>query len=179
MFASRLRRWAPTRVNLWFDLAIFLAALFAPAVFFTGKSIHEWLGIGLATAIIAHLLLHWQWLVQVTRRFFGRMQASARLNYVVNSLFFVDMTIIIFTGLMISEVALPFFGIQLQADRSWRQLHVLASDLMAFILAAHVALHWKWIGNTGNRYLLQPLFSPFRRLVSQGKRAAVREGGAA
>lgn len=107
------RRWSSNKVNLWFDIAIFIAALLAPVMTFTGLAIHEWLGIGLGLAIVTHLLLHWQWIAQTTKRFFGRTNWTARLNYLVNSLFFIDLTIIVVTGLLMSEVALRQLGITL------------------------------------------------------------------
>jgi hypothetical protein len=177
--SQRPRRWNLTRVNLWFDLAIFVAALFAPALFLTGLTVHEWLGIGLGVAIIVHLLLHWQWLAQVTRRFFHRIPGAARLNYLVNALFFVDMAIIIFTGIMISRQALPAFGIQLPRSTLWEPLHILAADFMVFILALHVALHWKWLLNTANRYMLQPALHPLRRLTGHSESPRLHEEGVA
>jgi hypothetical protein len=176
---SQTRRWNLTKVNLWFDLAIFVAALVAPAMRLTGLLIHEWLGIVLGIAIIGHLLLHWQWIVGVTRRFFGKTTWSARINYILNSVFFVAMTLIIFSGIMISKVALPQLGIQLSSDMNWRMLHTLAGDVMVFVLAAHVALHWKWILNTTNRYMLQPWWRPLRRAVRTQQPAQIEEEGVA
>ena len=79
-----------------------MAALLAPALFLTGLTIHEWLGIGLGLAVIVHLLLHWSWIVQVTKRFFGRTTWTSRINYALNILFFIALTVFIFTGLLIS-----------------------------------------------------------------------------
>ena len=73
-------RWNPTKTNFWFDIAIFAAALFAPAVAFTGLAIHEWLGIGLALAVGTHLLLHWQWISQMTKRPAGRATRMGRVE---------------------------------------------------------------------------------------------------
>src|SRR5262245_20173281 len=69
-------------VNLIVDSAIFIAFLVAMAPRFSGMVIHEWLGIAFGAAIVTHLLLHWQWLVEVTNRFFGKAQWSARINYI-------------------------------------------------------------------------------------------------
>jgi hypothetical protein len=176
MHSSKSRKWNYTKLNCWYDLAIFVAALLAPALFLTGLTIHEWLGIGLAIAVIAHLLLHWSWIVQITRRFFARTQWSARINYVLNLAFFIDMTVIIFTGLLISKVALPMFGIAAQSGFQWRALHTLSSDAMIFILALHVALHWKWILSASQRYLLQPVLRPVRRLATRPAHESLDEG---
>src|SRR5215213_8607455 len=76
------------KLNLFVDIAIFLAFLVAMAPRFSGIAVHEWLGIAFGAAIVTHLLLHWQWLVEVTKRFFSKAQWSARINYILNLLLF-------------------------------------------------------------------------------------------
>lgn len=139
------------RTNLLIDIAIFLAALVAMAPKFSGVAIHEWLSIALGAAIVTHLLLHWQWIVEVTQRLFRGAQASARVNYLLNALLFVDMTVIIFTGLMISRVALPLIGIRTGESGVWHGLHTQSANAFLLLLGLHIALHWSWIVNTVKR----------------------------
>jgi hypothetical protein len=139
--------------NLALDGALFVAFLVATAPRFTGIAIHEWLGIALSAAVVTHLVIHWSWIIGVARRFFNRTTGSARLNYALNTLLFVVFTTIIFTGLMISETALPWIGIRFEPDRFWRQLHHLASDVAVFLIGVHVALHWRWTVNATRRLL--------------------------
>lgn len=162
MQAQKKRKLGITRTNLLVDIAIFAAFLMALDPRTTGFAIHEWLSIALAGALIVHLLLHWQWLAAVTRRFLGRLAPQQRLNYIVNTILFIDVTLIIFSGLMISEHALPLLGIATQHGGVWRSLHGQASDWAVFILGLHVALHWKWIASTISRYVLRPLGSALR-----------------
>jgi len=142
-----------TTINLALDSAIFGAFLAATAPRLTGIAIHEWLGIAFGVAIMTHLLLHWQWIIEVARRFFGKVTWTARVNYVLNTLLFIVMTIIIATGLMISEAALPLLGFQLPHDHIWSQIHRLASDAAVLLIGFHVALHWRWIVNSTRRLL--------------------------
>ncbi len=158
--APARRRTSPVKVNYLVDLAIFIAFLFALDPRSTGMAIHEWLGIAFGAAIVTHLLLHWKWLVASTRRLFGKLPWATRVNYILNTLLFVAMTIIVLSGIMMSEVALPALGIQLQSGGAWHQLHSLASDAALYLLALHVALHWKWIVNTTKRYVISPLVAP-------------------
>lgn len=148
-----------TKINYLLDIAIFSAFLVAMEPRLTGIAIHEWLSIAFEGTIIVHLLLHWKWLVSTTRRFWGKVARQARLNYILNTLFFIDMTLIIFTGLMISEAALPLLGIRFAPNFLWRRLHSLTADAGVFILGLHAALHWKWIINTTKRYLVKPVLS--------------------
>jgi hypothetical protein len=146
-----------TKVDLLVDAAIFVAFLITTAPRFSGIAIHEWLSLAFGAAIIVHLLLHWQWIIGVTKRFFGKVQPAARINYLLNALLFIDVTLIIFTGVMISEVALPAFGLPTDRGGAWRILHSLTSDIAVILTGAHVALHWSWIVKTTRRYLIEPI----------------------
>jgi hypothetical protein len=149
------------KTDLLVDSSIFLAFLVLMDPRSSGIAIHEWLSLAFAAAAILHLLLHWKWIVSTTRRFLGRVPRQARLNYLLNSLLFIDMTLVIFTGLMISEVALPSLGISFGRSFQWRALHSLTANFSIFLLGLHVALHWRWILETLKRYLVRP-FLPAR-----------------
>lgn len=145
-----------TIINFVLDSIIFLAFLATTAPRLTGLAIHEWLSIAFGAAIITHLLLHWNWIVQVARRFFGKVTWASRVNYLLNTVLFISLTVIIFTGLMISEVALPLFGIRLGRNALWLLLHREATDVMVLTLGLHMALHWRWIVNTTGRVFGAP-----------------------
>ena len=155
------------RLNLWLDLGLFAAIMLALAPNFTGLSVHEWLGIGLGVGLVIHLLLHWQWIMAVGRRFFSRLPAATRFNLLLNAALFSDVVILVFTGLMISREALPLLGLSLEGGRQWSGLHKLAADLSLALTGLHVAVHWKWILNAGKRYLVSPLAGLFRRPAPQ------------
>jgi hypothetical protein len=125
-----------------------LAFVAAINLHLTGKMIHEWLGIALGAVVITHLLLHWQWIVKITRRLFGRVTAKARLKYVVNLLFFIAVVVVIFTGIMISESVVPSLGLSLGHSMLWKRVHTTASDIVLILIGVHVALHWRWVVNT-------------------------------
>ena len=72
---------ANTKTNLILDITIFTAFLVAANPSLTGNTIHEWLSLSFAAAIITHLLFHWKWLVKVTTGFFKKFFHQSRLNY--------------------------------------------------------------------------------------------------
>lgn len=150
------RKSNPTRTNLLLDAAVFVAFLLALDPRLTGIALHEWLSLAVAAAVVTHLVLHWNWIVQVTRRFFGRTSGAARLNYAVNALFFLDLTLIMLSGVMISQAILPFFGLSAAGGSFWLILHSLSADWAVIIVAVHVALHWKWIVNAVRRTVWRP-----------------------
>lgn len=163
MSRSASRPGHATAVNLWLDLALFAAMLLALAPAFTGLAIHEWLSLALAVTVIAHLLRHWSWLSAIGRRFLGRLPGPARLNALLNLAFFIDLTLIMFTGVVISREALPWLGLPTSPSPLWSSLHRLTADLSVFIVGLHLAVHWKWLVSAGRRYLINPLFTLGRR----------------
>ncbi len=147
-----------TKTNLTLDLTIFAAFLVIANPRFTGNSIHEWLGVSFAAAIVTHLLFHWDWIVKVGAEFFKKLIHQSRLNFVVDSLFFIAMTGAMLSGLMISKDVLATLGINLgEVSRSWRSIHSFSADASLVFLAIHTALHWKWITTNFTRYIVNPV----------------------
>jgi hypothetical protein len=146
-----------TKTKLIIDVIIFIAFLIAMDPHSSGIAIHEWLATSLIAALVAHLLLSWNWITQVTRRFLSKTNAQSRLNYILNWLLFIDGTVIMLSGFMISESVLPFLGITLPHNFTWRSLHDLSANLFLFLLGLHTALHWNWIVDAFKRYIFQPV----------------------
>ncbi len=163
---QKARKTSRTLINLLVDLAIFVAFLVAMDPRLTGIAVHEWLSIAFGAAIISHLLLHWSWLVATTRRIFTTAPRQARINYVLNTLLFIDVTLLVFTGLMISKIALPQLGITLAPGMLWRSVHTLTADAAVFIVGLHVALHRGWITKSVGRYVVTPITDGLRQLAA-------------
>lgn len=138
-------------VNLAVDIVIFLFFLVVEAPKFSGLPVHEWLGIAIGAGVLTHVLLHWSWIIEISRRLFGKAQTIARINYVLNLLLFLAIVTIIFTGLMISETVMPLLGITVAKNNLWRGVHTTAANLFILLVALHVALHWQWFVNLVRR----------------------------
>ena len=153
----------PTKIKLWMDILIFIAFLIAMEPHSSGLAIHEWLTLSLLAAMMVHLLLSWEWITETTGRFLHKMGLQNRINYVLNWLLFIDGTLLMVSGIMISQVAIPGMGIQLPPGFAWRRLHDMSANFVLILLGVHTALHWGWIVNTFSRYIIQPvgrLFTP-------------------
>jgi hypothetical protein len=150
-----------TRTKLWMDLLIFLAFLVAMDPRSSGVAVHEWLALSMLAALTIHLLLSWDWIINISQRFLGRLGLQNRINYILNWLLFIDGTLLIVSGVMISRVAMPYLGIHLPEGFAWRGLHSLSANFALIILGLHTALHWGWVVNTFSRYLIQPVVRLF------------------
>ncbi len=145
------------KINLFIDIGIFGVFLIAANPNLTGLGWHEWLGVALAGTLIIHLLLHWRWIATVSLHFFRQLFHDSRLQYVVDLLLFISFTTVMMSGLMISQVVLPFLGIALTRNQAWLPLHDLSANATLALIAVHTALHWEWVVKTFKRYLVDPL----------------------
>jgi len=146
-----------TKLKLVIDIAIFIAFLIAMDPRSSGITVHEWLAVSALGAIVIHLLLSWDWIVQITKRFTSQMNGQTRINYILNWALFIDVTVVMLSGLMISQVVMPSLGISLPQNFTWRSLHDLSANLFLVLLGLHTALHWSWVADTFKRYIFQPL----------------------
>jgi cytochrome b len=131
--------------KLLLDLGAFIALLISSAPYFTGDTIHEWLGVALSGAIVVHLLLNWNWIVDITSRLFSKVTKGQRFNYFLNWALFASGIMIMLSGLMISKSVVPFFGITLAENMSWKQFHSLSANIIMVLMGLHIAVHWTWI----------------------------------
>ncbi|HLO29578.1 MAG TPA: DUF4405 domain-containing protein [Anaerolineales bacterium] len=146
-----------TKVKLVIDVIIFTAFLIAMDPRSSGIPIHEWLASSLIAVLVVHVLLSWDWIARLTRRFMDRIKAQSRINYILNWLLFIDGSVIMLSGFMISQSVLPYLGISLPRNFAWRGLHEFSTNLFLILLGLHTALHWNWIVEAFKRYVFQPL----------------------
>jgi len=150
-----------TKLKLSLDILIFIAFLIAMEPRSSGITIHEWLATSLIAVLVVHLLLSWDWITSLTRRFIGKLNSQSRINYVLNWFLFIDGSIIMLSGFMISESLMPYLGIQLPRNFAWRGLHEFSTNLFILLLGIHTALHWNWVVDNFKRYVFQPVLRLF------------------
>lgn len=131
--------------KLYIDFGVFLLFVVVSAPQATGVALHEWLSFILIPPLIVHLLLNWKWIVGITTKMFKRLPGATRFNYWWNLLLFIVMTLIIFSGIVISEAALPALGIAIIVDPFWSVLHDVTANLFFPLVGVHLAMNWKWL----------------------------------
>jgi hypothetical protein len=149
----RRRVAARTRLDFWFDAVLLVCYTLAYSYGFTGIAIHEWLGIGLGLALLIHLTLHWDWVIRTTGRLL-RPRGPDKVIWIVNLALLLAMTLCVASGILISRVALPYFGIYTLAGPFWNRLHILTAEVTLGLVPVHVALRWRWIAGVGRRMLV-------------------------
>lgn len=155
------------RTKLLLDIFTFAAFLIAMDPRTSGIAIHEWLSIAIAGTIVVHLLLNWNWIIEVTRRLFSGGLNGSRMNYILNWLLFIDGILIMLSGIMISEAVVPALGFTLPMNFAWRSLHDLSANISLIIMGLHLALHWNWIATTTKRLFGRNELQPVSTLMDR------------
>lgn len=159
-----------TKIYLLLDSVLFLAFLIAFEPHITGTQIHEWLGTAFFFTVLAHLILHWKWVVNMIKKFFARMTLSNRINFIVDFFIFLSFVVMTFSGWMISKFMLPTLGIDVPAGGLWKQIHSSSAQAALYLTALHFALHWNWMVEAFKHHVISPvakIFKPAPRLEPQ------------
>lgn len=144
-----------TKFQMFLDIGLFASFFIVNMPQVTGIAIHEWLSFAFIPVILIHVVLNWKWIVNVTKRFIKKLQGELRFNYILDIALFILMVTVIFSGILISEEALPFLGFTTVINAFWVGLHSMSTNLLIIGMGIHLAMHWKWIVSTTNRYLFK------------------------
>ena len=141
------------KISLWLDVTLLVSICALPAVPFTGLAFHEWLGLAIAGMVLAHLLLSWTWIASVSRRMFAAQPARARINYILNLSLFAAITATIFSGILISQQAIPALTGKAPPDMDWRWegLHSRFTLAVLILSGFHLAINWEWVLAAGQK----------------------------
>ena len=111
------------KTTFWLDATLLFSVCALQTVRFTGLFLHEWLGLAMVGMVFAHLLLSWSWISSLSRRFFSAQSLRARVNYLLNLSLFAAVTAAIFSGILISQKAIPALtGARHELHMDWRWL---------------------------------------------------------
>lgn len=118
-------------------------------------SFHELGGLILFGLFLIHKALDWKWIVEVSKKMFGKsIPLKTKFGYVINLLLFICVTVIIISGIMISETL--FNGIARGDRASLRILHYFTSAVALVLCGIHIGLHWSFIKSMFAKVLRLP-----------------------
>ncbi|WP_172136251.1 DUF4405 domain-containing protein [Adlercreutzia sp. ZJ473] len=107
-----------------------------PAV--TGIALHEWLGFGALAAIIVHVAMHFDYLVETARS--SACRRGVRLaKLALDATLVIVLMLCCASGLMVSGAVLPAFGLYAEGYYFWDPLHAVSAKLLLALLLVHVA----------------------------------------
>ena len=142
------------KTTFWLDVTLLVSVCALQTVRFTGLVLHEWLGLAMVGMVFAHLLFSWSWIASLSRRMFAVQSARSRINYFLNLSLFAAVTAVIFSGILISQKAIPALtGMKAAPDMDWRWdiLHNQFSQALIILSGLHLAINWDWALAAGQK----------------------------
>ncbi|MBJ2176492.1 DUF4405 domain-containing protein [Aureibaculum sp. A20] len=134
-----------SKVRIYVDILFFTLMILVLIPQTTGIPIHEWASFIILIPFYIHLIINWNWIATNSTKFFKKNPNKTRFDYILNWSLFLLMILVTVSGIVISEAALPLFGIHFEPDPFWSQIHTISATLFMVILGIHLALHWRWI----------------------------------
>lgn len=150
--AQAATKMSSTKLKLYVDIFLFLSFVLVNIPQATGIPFHEWASVLFIVPLLVHILLDRSWIVNITKRMFGKLPGEVRFNHIFDLVIFIMMTLALVTGFAISEAALPAIGIHVTIDPFWSSMHDLTANLTMVLIGVHLAMHWKWIVSSCKRY---------------------------
>jgi hypothetical protein len=142
------------KITFWLDMTMLVSICALQTVPFTGLVLHEWLGLAMVAMVLTHLVFAWSWIASQTRRLFTLQSIRARINYLLNLSLFGTATAVIFSGILISQKAIPMLTgapASPEMDRQWDSLHVQFSGYVLMLAGFHLAINWEWVLAAGQK----------------------------
>lgn len=92
--------------KLWLNIVIgmgYIAAQFTGDEFAEygatgGVAVHEWTSLVVGTLFALHVIVHWKWIYNVTKRIFKKTPGKTRLSYILNMLLLITFVSLVSAG---------------------------------------------------------------------------------
>ena len=144
----------------------------------TWSDIHIWTGVLMIVVILIHVPLHWNWVVNMTKRMvkdmFGKensINSRSRFNVLINMLVGFSFALTALTGVYLLFVPggpqsalndpMILFG-----RTTWDLIHTWSGVVLGITALIHFAIHWKWVVKV-SRKILNP--NPIRDIDKKVK----------
>lgn len=139
------------------DALLLILGLLLMSPRLTGLTLHEWIGVTFLVPLLVHLLLSWRWIVTALKHSLSPARRRDAAYLALNTALFISTTVVIVSGVVISQVALPWLGVGTIDDRKWRATHNNWTDVMWVLVCAHIAMNWRWIAKIADRFIPKQL----------------------
>lgn len=191
---------AQTRNNWWIDftlalsgIVVFLSGiyflilpvggykggrnpLYGIIIFFdrhTWGEIHIWGGVAMLAAAALHIPIHWNWIVNMTRRVIKislgqskSMNSRGTFNLVVNGFLGLSALFVAISGLYFLLIPGASHSSHIPDPRwlftlvTWDLIHTWSGVIMIAMVVLHFDIHWKWITKVTKKIFLGVIQPP-------------------
>lgn len=145
----------------------------------TWNDLHTWFGITMIIAAAVHIVIHWNWIVNMTKRVIQgitrrerRLNGRSRFNIGINMVVGLSFLITALSGVCLLFTTGGNHGfsnpVPLFNRTTWDLIHTWAGIVLIDAAIVHFAIHWRWVLKvTGKMFRsLNPVASGFQAVKS-------------
>lgn len=122
----------------------------------TWEDLHIWFGILMIAAAAIHIIIHWKWIVNMSRRVFHeiiyrqrKLNGPSRRNLAINAFIGLSFILVAITGIYLLFFPGGRHGVPdpnlLFTRTTWDLIHTWSAIVMIAAAVIHFAIHWKWV----------------------------------
>ncbi len=141
-------------IKIFANLALLVSFILTYFLDLTGLELHQYLGVAAAGILAVHIITHWKWIMNVSKRLFKKMSGRVRIYYLLDGMLLLAIFLITITGVLIST----WLDVFLSNYMLLRSIHIVSSIAGLLLLILKMGLHWKFFAKT-----LNPFRSPIRK----------------
>jgi hypothetical protein len=132
------------KIKIIIDIAMTIIFVLLMKVNFIEIALHELFGLGVFFLFIVHKLVNYKWIIGICKGFKKSTQ-KAKLMLVLDIILFIFVSIIIVSGVLISQTIL--LEIKATNLEFWSNIHHISAYLSLILLSIHIGLHWQMLMN--------------------------------
>lgn len=143
--------------------------------------IHNWAAVALLAIILLHIIFHWSWIIETTKRarsYIGKKVKRVTELYVAAVVLFILFLFESFSGFvvwlilprgtvdyyqMVHDLGRTFWGLQRNV---WVDIHAWVAVTILGIILIHIIMNWNWVVSVSKKILYGisgALLRPFRK----------------
>ena len=135
-------------IKIFTNFALLVSFILTFFLDLTGLELHQYLGIAAAGILAVHVITHWKWITNVSKRLFKKMSGRVRLYYLLDGMLLLAFFLITITGVLIST----WLDVFLSDYMLLRSIHIVLSIAGLLLLIVKMGLHWKFFTKTLNLF---------------------------
>ena len=140
----------------------------------TWDDLHTWFGIAMIIAATVHIVVHWNWIVNMVKRITHeivrrerRLNRRSRFNVGINALIGLSFLVTAASGIVLlftpggrnfTSLSLFFFN-----RTTWDLIHTWSGIMMIISAVLHFTIHWGWVTKVSRKVV----FSALRTISSR------------
>jgi hypothetical protein len=134
----------------------------------TWDDLHTWFGIAMIIAATVHIVVHWNWIVNMVKRITHeivrrerRLNRRSRFNVGINALIGLSFLVTAASGIVLlftpggrnfASLSLFFFN-----RTTWDLIHTWSGIMMILSAVLHFTIHWGWVTKVSRKVVISAL----------------------